>query len=764
MITMQPFNSPNKVGASLDPLLTLALVALQAGQHRQAQALATQALQGNPRLVPAYLVLSKASRAGGQVDLAIQHCHAALSIAPGSVPALIEMAVSQRQAGLTDEAEQTYRQAIGLAPSEAVLHHNLANLLQRRGAWPESETHYLQALALAPHFVEAHTELGRLREAQGQHDDARQSYAQALALRPDFAPAWKLLNASLNQSDPVQGIHDLQRGAPDGQTSPRVLMVMANAALRLDPDNALGHYTLGLSLRLQGQLVEAMVPLEKALALAPPHGIAQQCLYLLTLCLMDRGDITAALPRAQSLLTLSEAQEEQAKSHQLLASLHFEAGDLARAWPAYRQAIELAPNFLPAKASFCAANLYAAGVDAAQQQQLANDLIGPIEHGITPRRHGNDREPTRRLRVGYLSGDFREHSCAYFLEPLLKHHDPAQVELFAYVTERAEDEVTQRLKQHMAHWHRVFDLSDDALATRIQEDGIDILVDLAGLTDGSRLPALARKPAPVQISWLGYLGPTGLRAIDHRLTDELVDDPRLGTMSPPGRDAPLRLPRPYLCYQPPLDAPPVTEPPMLKRGYPTFGSFNALTKLSEPCLALWCKVLHALPDARLLIKTRALRDDALRESLLARLAAHGLDPERVTLMGWSPATAHHLALYGDIDVALDSTPFNGVTTTCEASWMGVPVVSRVGDTIAARQGLTLLHALGCADQAVDSDEAFVQRCLDLVAHPQALALQRADLRDRMAASPLMDGAGFARSVEAAYRGAWQDWCASSTLA
>jgi protein O-GlcNAc transferase len=274
---------------------------------------------------------------------------------------------------------------------------------------------------------------------------------------------------------------------------------------------------------------------------------------------------------------------------------------------------------------------------------------------------------------------------------------------------------------------------------------------------------MARKAAPIQINWLGYLGPVGLQAIDHTLTDALVDPVDLDDPANRGDEArapALRLDRTYVCYTPPTDAPPVSSPPMLTRGFPTFGSFNALAKLSEPCLALWCKVLHAVPTARLLIKSKPLRDQGVRDGVLARLLAHGVSAERIILKGWEQETSHHLDVYGEVDVALDSSPFNGVTTTCEASWMGVPVVSLVGGTRASRQGLTLLSALGCREQATHSELDFVEQCRQLVADPARLAEQRAQLREHMRASPLMDGAGFAQSVEACYRRVWQAWCAN----
>jgi len=753
-------------GLSPLDLAQAALSALRSGQVGQAQDLAHALLLMAPEQAGSHIVWARVLRAQGHAAQACEAAQQALQRAPDDVGAWMERAQALRAAGRLDEARSTYRDALQRTATQAqpaqraALHHNLANLLQQAQEWPEAEAHYREALTLIPAFVEAHAELGNLLQATDRWPQACVSWAEALWLRPDFAPAWHRLIDALQAQDPVHALHALLRHAPDGDRSPRVLLAVARAAQALSPEAPIGQYAAGLALRLQGQLHDAMPPLQTLVAATVPgHVLHRQGLYLLTLCRMELGQVGAAQADAERLLGLAEHDDERAKAHQLLAGLMLEASQTADACRHFEQAMALAPTFAPPRLSCAAAQLYLPQADVRAMRARTRALVAPLLDALpAPLNTALTAPPLpldRPLRVGLLSGDFRVHSCAYFLAPLLTHHDRSRVLLHAYATERAEDAMTQRLQAQVPHWRRVADDSDDALAERIAADGIDVLIDLAGLSDGNRLRVLARRVAPVQLSWLGWVDSTGVDAVDARLSDALVE-PVVDASAP----EPVRhLGAPYVCYEAPNDAPDPMAPPMLRRGHPTFGSFNALSKLSDPCLALWARVLHARPDAHLLIKAKALADDGVRQATLARLAKLGIAPERVRLQGWQPSTAHHLALYHEVDVALDSWPYQGVTTTCEASWMGVPVVSRVGtpdEGPVSRQGLTLLTALGRPDLACHDDDAFVARCLALVADPDALGRERAAQRARMRASALMDGPGFARRFETACLDAWQD--------
>ncbi len=352
----------------------------------------------------------------------------------------------------------------------------------------------------------------------------------------------------------------------------------------------------------------------------------------------------------------------------------------------------------------------------------------------------------RRLRIGYLSADLRRHSCAFFLEPLFAAHDRRAVEVFAYADIAMPDAVSARLRAAVDHWRQVGALDDETLAATIAADGIDVLVDLAGHTARNRLRLFARRVAPVQVSWLGYNATTGLSQIDWRLVDD-----RIRPLA--GREwlseEPWSLGATAHCWRPPSDAPEPLDRAPDPRAI-VFGSFNALHKLGPATLAVWSRILLRVPGSRLFLKGGAGDDPGARARLLGAMAGHGIDPGRVEIAGWRADARSHLALYGKIDIALDPFPYNGTTTTCEALWMGVPVVTLIGDRLLSRIGYGLVDAVGLAELAAATEDDYVDRAVVLSRAPDRLRALRRGLRGRMAASPLRDEAGFARAVETAF--------------
>jgi predicted O-linked N-acetylglucosamine transferase (SPINDLY family) len=382
--------------------------------------------------------------------------------------------------------------------------------------------------------------------------------------------------------------------------------------------------------------------------------------------------------------------------------------------------------------------------------------------GRARRDHANDRTADagtsgrRRLRVGYVSPDFKNHSVARFFLPLLAHHERSAFEVTCYAELKRPDAVSERIRGLAEHWCPTVGLSNDELAERIRADGVDILVDLAGHTSDNRLLTFARTPAPVAVSWLGYANTTGVAAIDYRFSDAECEPP--GESDRRSSERIWRLPHGFHCFSPLDDAPAVTAPPNAARGSTMFGSFNNFLKLAPETIALWGRVLAAVPGSRLLLKSNFVFDAAAHRRHLERFAAAGIDPARITILPYMPDDHAHLAAYAEVDVALDPFPYNGTTTTCEALWMGVPVVTLRGDRHAARVGTSLLTRVGLAALIADDEAGYVARAADLAAAPERLAQLRAGLRAQVAASKLCDAAGFARDVEDAYRAMWRAWC------
>jgi predicted O-linked N-acetylglucosamine transferase (SPINDLY family) len=346
---------------------------------------------------------------------------------------------------------------------------------------------------------------------------------------------------------------------------------------------------------------------------------------------------------------------------------------------------------------------------------------------------------------------------AYFVEPVWSRHDRERIEVYAYFNNVNGDAITQRLRGYVDGWLECGEMSDAALAQRIYEDAVDILVDLSGHTGGNRLQVFARKPAPVQVSWLGYPTTTGVSAIDYRISDWEVD--------PAGYEGHsverlVRMSSSYYCYRAGAQAPELAALPARRTGHVTFGSFNNLAKVSGALLQLWGRILQALPQSRLLLKSKTLLDHGVRRRVLERMSEAGIDVERVRLHGWSRESGEHLSLYGEVDIGLDTYPYNGATTTCEALWMGVPVITLKGASHASRMGASLLKAAGLAQFVATSEEQYVRLAVELADQLERLEQLRAGMRERLRDSALLDEAGFTRELERAYRQMWQSWCES----
>ncbi|MCA0448775.1 MAG: glycosyltransferase [Proteobacteria bacterium] len=423
-------------------------------------------------------------------------------------------------------------------------------------------------------------------------------------------------------------------------------------------------------------------------------------------------------------------------------------GRAAEAAANFALARRLAPNDAAIASAALFSSHYDPQISPAQALAEAATWPGPAIRASRPA--PRDRDPERRLRVAYVSPDFANHSCAYFLAPLLAAHDRQAMEVFAYSDVGAPDGVTAAFKALDLRWRDMAGKSDDAFVAQAHEDDIDVLVDCAGHTTGNRLTAFARRPAPVQVTWLGYPASTGLDCFDARFVDD-VTDPADALAS----ENLLRVPGGFLAYLPPPFAPAPGPPPFEAAGRITFGSFNNLPKITPRIVAMWAQVLRAVPDSRLIVKAKGLDENATRERYAAMFQAHGIDGARVEFVGFVGDIAAHIARYRMVDVALDTFPYNGTTTTCEALWMGVPVVTLAGDRHAARVGASLLDRVGLGALVAVDPADFARIAAGLAGDRARLADLRGNLRARMTASPLCDGRRLAREFEAAYRGLWR---------
>jgi protein O-GlcNAc transferase len=739
----------------------------------------------------------------GRLEQAAALYEAILAEQPAHGDALHYSALIALRRGETADAIDRLRRAVDAAPQRAVAHNDLGAALRLAGRLPEAAKALEQAVAAEPGYADAWNNLGLVRRAMGDFAAARGALERAIRLKPDFAPAFNALGVVL------EALKD--RAAA---------LAAFEKALAIKPDYPEALTNFGLALLNHGDAAASLAPLQRAAHLAPAMAEAW-----LNLGLAQRGCgvLDSAIP---SLKRSVELNPELAGGWNALGVVHATLGNHSAARDAFAHAVRLMPGSAEFHSNYAlslhksgkdeqalhvlenalaldpghAEALFNRGVvrqhsgdfagaladwratlqsDPAHRVARSNlifalqyerEMTGPAllaEARAFERYHGgpadryrsweNARDPARRLRIGYVSPDFREHSVAQYVEPLLNAHDRAAVEVFAYAELKRRDAVTERLARLVPHWRGTTGVPDEEVARQIRKDGIDILVDLAGHTGDNRLGVFALKPAPVQITWLGFPGTTGLSAIDYRFTDELAD--------PPGTEAHsserlLRLPHGFHCWRPPADAPEVE---LRTDGRaPVFGSFNNVQKLGVDTIAVWAELLRRVPEAQLRLKSSWLSRNRVFESIRAAFGSHGINTDRIQTMGWIPSASSHLAAYREIDVALDPFPYNGTTTTIEALWMGVPVVTLAGERHAGRVGLSLLTHMGVPELVAETQSAYVEAAAQLIRDSVRLARYRGSLRSRIGASRLLDSGRFAQDLEAAYRNIWRLWCSSAT--
>ena len=613
-------------------------------------------------------------------------------------------ALKHHESGRVAEAEALYRQILAVAPQHSDALHLLGVLASQDGRGGLAIELILRAIEHAPNAAVYRSNLGEVYRNLGRLDEAIDAYRSALQIDPRFAAAYSNLGNVLR----TLGRHD------------EALQALRRA-VELEPAFIEAHYNLGNVLKDLRCYDEAIAAYRRAIEIAP---------------------------------TFSDAFNNLGETLKL-------CGRHAEAATALRRSMELHPDDPEAHSNLLLLLHYLPAADAGERfrehcrwgARHAAPRIGAISQ------HRNNPDPGRRLRVGYVSPDFRDHPVAYFFEGLLANHDAAQVEVFCYANLGRGDAFTERLRRGTAHWREIVGMPDEKVAALIREDAIDILVDLAGHTAHNRLLVFARKPAPVQVSWLGYCDTTGLQAMDYRITDAHADPP--GMTEHWHTEKLVRLPETFACFRPSDLAPPVSPLPALARGTVTFGSFHTLAKLNEPLLELWATLLGRVPDARLLVVAGGLGEASTVERWRASLASRGVDPARIEFRDRVPF-AGYLAAHAEIDVMLDSHPFSGHTVGCHALWMGVPVVTLAGKAHCSRLLSSVLMNLGCPEWIAQTHEEYLGIATALAADRVRLAGIRAGLRAQMEASPLMNAPRFARNVEAACRAMWRTWCAGQS--
>ena len=666
----------------------------QTKQYDDAEKLSVSITEEFPKHQFAWKVLAIVLKQNGRINESLIASQKSVQLDLHDAEARNNLGNTLKELGKLDESEASLRQAIELKPDFAEAHNNLGVTLKAQGKLNEAEVSYRQAIVLKPNYAEAHSNLGVTLEAQGKLKESEASLRQAIALKPNYAEGHNNLGNILKE----QGKLD------ESEASLR-------QAIELKPDFAEAHNNLGVTLKAQGKLNEAEVSCRQAIKLKPDY----------------------------------------AKAYNHLGVILQKLGRLNEAEASYRQAMKLKPDYAEAHSNLLflySGFMYESShyLKKAREygQQIAKSVVSKYSTWLCV---GN----TKILRVGMVSGDLKNHPVGYFLEEFLNQLDEFDFELYAYTTQSNEDDLTLRIKPGFTRWKSLVGISDVDAADHIYNDGIHILIDLSGHTAQNRLPIFAWKPAPVQISWLGYFASTGVAEIDYILGDPYVTPTEEANHF---SEKIWQLPESYICFTEPEVDIDVVSLPALDKKKVTFGCFNKIARITDPVVRVWSEILHAVPTAVLFLKDKNFEVESIRESFYDRFKVNGIQKDRLILEGQSPRSKY-LAAYNRVDIALSPFPYGGGTTSAEGLWMGVPVITMQGNHFLSHLGESIANNTGLSDWIAVDEEDYVAKAIAFSTDLEGLEKLRSRLRAQVLSRPLFDAEGFANHFKNALRGMWK---------
>ena len=657
-----------------------------------------KSVQLNPNDIESYKKLSFILQKLGKLNEAEESYKKILVLKPDSIEVYNYLGVLQHEQGKFTEAEASYRKMIALKPDLAEVYNNLGNTLNEQGKFIEAEASFRKAIALKPEYFEVYYNMGIMLNVQHKFNEAEESYKKTLAIKPDYVEAYNNLGNTLNE----------QGKFIEAEASFR-------KAIALKPDHVQAYNNLGITLDEQGKFIEAEASFRKAISL--------------------KHDYTEAYSNLGNTLN--------------------EQGKLEEAIENYDKAIILKVDYFKAYSNknFCLNYSSSYSPLYIYKQHLKFEKQFGGFKAKSPLSVKIKKKSNERLRIGYVSGDFRAHSVAYFFKPLLQNHNSHVVETFCYYNNNFIDKITNNIMTTCDHWRSIFGITDSEIFKIIRKDKIDILVDLSGHTGKNNLLVFAQKPAPIQVTWLGYPNTTGLSSIDYRFTD-IIADP-VGEADDLHSEKLLRLPNGFLCFQGNEKVLSKSNPPQTHYDYITFGSFNNLSKITSEVIDVWSKILNLIPKSHLILKCRKLKHN--KDYYYELFKNKGIDKDRIQLYEHLPSTSDHLELYNSVDIGLDPFPYNGATTTCEALWMGVPVITLLGDRHAGRVGASILTNVGLKDFIARDIDSYINLAVKMSANTKKLKEIRMTLRRQMQESLLCDARSFAGNVETSYKDMWHNY-------
>ncbi|HUA56227.1 MAG TPA: tetratricopeptide repeat protein [Candidatus Sulfotelmatobacter sp.] len=716
----------------IDPLLIMAQSRHKAGLLDDARTLYGQILARDPDHFEAMQLLGMVEVEDQNVDVGIELLERAARGDPDNSQAAYHLALGFEAAKRLDDAIAALERAVDLDPTNLAAARKVGWLKQHKQQYDEAMKYLERALELDPNDIDTRIAISVCCIATRRYGAAAAQCYAILEIDPDNVGVWRSLAYAQNADRDYEGARrSLER------------------ALELEPDNKLALVDLGSVLKALGLNDEAIAAYDASLALDPEqavpwagkgivyHGMGrlEECIHCQERALEVDPTFSPALNNLGLVLLTLGRIEVAIKRFQKVVDEHGNPGIFS--------------NLL-----FATHYLEGATPQALLRRHRRYDFYVHGKKRMKPPRHTNPPDPDRPLKVGYVSGDFAVHPVGFFVSSVITRHDKSRFESFCYSARAGEDYVGERIKRHADHFRRIADMTETVLTERIRDDGIDVLIDLSGHTAANRLVTFAHKPAPVQATWAGYVGTTGLRAMDWLIADRFHVPPHLEAFH---SERVYRMPNGYICYEPFVMAPAVGPLPALRNGYVTFCSFPNPAKVNRGTIAVWARILAAVPDARLRLSYRSMNARLNVERIHGGFAKHGIDAARVMIDGGGdPKTM--MDSYNASDIGLDTFPYSGGLTTCEALWMGVPVITYPGDRFESRHSFSHLSNAGLTETTARDLDDYVRLAVELANDLPRLADMRLNLRPRMAASPLCDPDRFVRDLESGFRTMWRAWC------
>jgi len=678
--------------------LNILLKYYQDGQNLDAEKLALTITKEFPKHQFAWKVLTAIYIRTNKISAALYTCQKSVQLNPYDIGSLNNLGFLQFEQGKFDEAEASYKKVLTLNPNLAETYNNLGNTFNEQGKFDEAEASFKKAILLKPEYVDVYYNMGVMLNNQRKFNEAELNYKKALKLKPNHVEAYNNLGNTLNE----QGKFD------EAEAS-------FKKAISLKPDHVEAYNNLGKTLNDQNKFIEAKKNFDKAIILKNDY---TQSYYNLGITLQQLGKIEKAIENYDKAIKLNPHYSNAYHNKNLCLNY---SSSYSPSY-IYKEHLKFEKKF----ARFNTEQLF----DVNLKKKL-----------------------NERLRIGYVSGDFREHSVAYFFKPLLENHNNNIVETFCYYNNTIVDKITKKLMSTCDNWRSIYDIEESKVSNLIKNDKINILVDLSGHTANNRLLTFAQKPAPIQVTWLGYPNTTGLSAIDYRLTD-IIADP-INDTDKFYSEKLLRLPNGFQCFQ--GNEKVIIKSELLEncRNYITFGSFNNLSKITPQVINVWSKILHLVPKSHLILKCSKIKYN--KDYFLNLFKDEGLTTDRIELFEQTHSNKDHLELYNSIDIGLDPFPYNGATTTCEALWMGVPVISLFGDRHVGRVGASILTNVGLKDFIAEDIDSYIKLAIKVSTNINYLKNIKKTLRERMQKAPLCDAQSFANDIENTYKKIWLDY-------